>query len=31
MYKPYAYLVVTYFSTYLPKDETYLLQNWLAR
>jgi len=31
MYKPSAYLVVTYFSTYLLKYETYLLQNWLPR
>jgi hypothetical protein len=31
MYKPSTYLVVTYFPTYLPMYETYLLQNWLPR
>ncbi len=30
MYKPYTYLVVTFFKTYLPKDETYFLQNDLG-
>jgi len=31
MYKPFTYLVVTYFQTYLPIYETYFLQNWLPR
>ncbi len=31
MCKPSIYLVVTYFPTYLPIYETYLLQNWLPR
>jgi hypothetical protein len=31
MYKPSSYLVITYFPTYLPKCETYFLQNWLPR
>jgi len=31
MYKPSMYLIVTYFSTYLPTDETYLPQNWVAK
>ncbi len=31
MYKPFTYLVVTYFATYVPMYETYFLQNWLPR
>ncbi len=31
MCKQNIYLVVTYFPTYLPIYETYLLQNWLPR
>jgi len=31
MYKPSTYPVVTYFPTYLPIYETYILQNWLPR
>jgi len=31
MYKPSMYLVVTYFSTYLPTHETYLPQNWVTK
>jgi hypothetical protein len=31
MCNPSIYLVVTYFPTYLPIYETYLLQNWLQR
>jgi hypothetical protein len=27
MYKPSAYLLITYFPTYLPIYETYFLQN----
>jgi hypothetical protein len=31
MYKPYAYLIITYFPTYLLIYETYFLHNWLPR
>jgi hypothetical protein len=31
MYKPFTYLEVAYFPTYLPISETYFLQNWLLR
>jgi hypothetical protein len=31
MCKPSTYLVVTYFHTYLPIDETYFLQNWVSK
>jgi len=31
MYNPSTYLVVVYFPTYLPKYETYFLQNWLPK
>jgi hypothetical protein len=31
MYKLSAYLVVTYFPSYLPIHETYLLQNWFTQ
>ncbi len=31
MYKPFTYLIVTYFATYLPIYETYFLHNWLPR
>jgi hypothetical protein len=29
MYKPFTYLVVTYFPTYLLIYDTYFMQNWL--
>ncbi len=31
MYKPFIYLEVAYFPTYLPIYETYFLENWLSR
>ncbi len=31
MYKPSTYLVITLKKNYLPKDETYFLQNGLPR
>jgi len=35
MYKPFTYLVITYFSTYLPTYlpmyETYFLQNLVTK
>jgi hypothetical protein len=31
MYKPSAYLEVSYFPTYLPIYEIYFLQNWLTK
>jgi hypothetical protein len=31
MYKPFTYLVITYFPTYLGIYETYFLQNWSPR
>jgi hypothetical protein len=30
MYKPFTYLVITYFPTYLPIYETYFLQTYLV-
>ncbi len=31
MYKPCTYLIMPYFPTYLPRYETYFLQNWSPR
>jgi hypothetical protein len=31
MHKPFIYLVVGYFLTYLHVNRTYFLQNWVAK
>jgi hypothetical protein len=31
MYKPSTYLVVSYFSTYLPMYETYFLKDFVTK